>query len=379
MSSASPPATVRTIADLITSDLHAQASEPISRVVQLWDKHPGVDGMAVLGGTRVRYISRPRFFIQLGQRFGYSLFENRPVALLAEEGSTVEADMDPVEAISLATQRESGRIHDDLLVLESGRFRGLVSMRSLLTHHKSLLMHGIAERAALEESNRRLQETHREQGAFMAILIEQLRHPVTAMLGLLRGLEADAETARRHSQGLEGLLVRAREALAVVDDVQEMARLERGALQALPERFALPALIEQVVAEVTPRADGGGQRVVASCDTAPPDFATDPLLLRRILGRLLKNAADSNPERNTALVVEGTDQMLTVVVGVDTDGGPIPQAPSQLANARLATVRGLLGLLGGELEEWPHAGRGPLWVVRIPSATPAPGSTPIPQ
>src|SRR5262245_41435948 len=103
-----PP--VRVIADLITSDLHVSGSDAISRVAELWDKHAGVDGMAVLDGARVLYLSRARFYVQLGKRFGYSLFENRPVTLLAEEGSTVEADMDPVEVIAIATQREAERV-----------------------------------------------------------------------------------------------------------------------------------------------------------------------------------------------------------------------------------------------------------------------------
>src|SRR5262249_59706879 len=84
--------TVRTIADLITSDLCVDAREPIAKVVRIWEGHPGTDGMGVLDGPRVRYLSRARFFLQLGKRFGYSVFENRPVSLLTEDGSTVEAE-----------------------------------------------------------------------------------------------------------------------------------------------------------------------------------------------------------------------------------------------------------------------------------------------
>src|SRR5262249_12480501 len=54
--------TVRTIADLITSDLCVDAREPIAKVVRIWEGHPGTDGMGVLDGPRVRYLSRARFF-----------------------------------------------------------------------------------------------------------------------------------------------------------------------------------------------------------------------------------------------------------------------------------------------------------------------------
>jgi signal transduction histidine kinase len=112
------PSPVRTIGDLISHDLAVEANTSMAKVVRIFESHPDVDSLAVLGGGRIQLVSRARFFLQLGRRFGYALFENRPVSLLAEEGSVVEAAMEPIEVIQLATQRKSARIYDDILVVE---------------------------------------------------------------------------------------------------------------------------------------------------------------------------------------------------------------------------------------------------------------------
>ena len=195
---APPPAR---ISDLVSSTLQVSAAEPVAGVAKLWDLHPGDDGMAVVGGARVRYLSRSRFFLQLGRKFGYALFENRPVELLAEEGSAVDADVDPIEVISLASQREPERVFDDILVLRGGAFVGLVSMRSLIVHHRRLLVSGMAERAQLEETNRRLSELNRLQGELVAGLASELRTPISTVLGIARSLAADPVSALRHGAG----------------------------------------------------------------------------------------------------------------------------------------------------------------------------------
>ena len=75
-----------------------------------------------------------------------------------------------MEVISLATQREPERLYDDILVLSEGRYAGTVSMRSLLVHHKDLLLQSVAEIGTLGEEKARLRdearETERRRGAW---------------------------------------------------------------------------------------------------------------------------------------------------------------------------------------------------------------------
>jgi two-component system, cell cycle sensor histidine kinase PleC len=199
----------RTIADLVTSTLWLDASTPVGNVVRVFERDPVADSVAIVDGARVGLIARSRFFLQLGQRFGYSLYEHRPARLLMEEGSTVDEGADPVEVIALATQREPERLYDDILVLAEGRYAGTVSMRSLLVHHKDLLLASVAEIGALLAENARLREA-RERAA------EESRLIVHAMRGALRVLVSDTTLPGKHLRTVGDLLARTQELLGAL-------------------------------------------------------------------------------------------------------------------------------------------------------------------
>src|SRR5688500_8241927 len=90
------PAAPATIAALVTSDLCVPADAPIRRLVDLFEQQPGIASIAVVQAPgRVGLVARSRFFLQLGTRFGFSVFEKRPIGMVAEEGSVVQADAVP--------------------------------------------------------------------------------------------------------------------------------------------------------------------------------------------------------------------------------------------------------------------------------------------
>jgi len=150
------------------------------------------------------------------------------VALLAEDGSTVETDADPVEVISLATQRESARVFDDIIVVQRGRYVGTVSMRALLAHHKELLVQGIAERAILEERNRRLEEVGRIQAEFVANMTHELKSPLNTMLGVAQILKAEPAIDERHHRKLDLLMARGQDLLAIINNILDLSQIESG-------------------------------------------------------------------------------------------------------------------------------------------------------
>jgi signal transduction histidine kinase len=355
---------VRRIVDLVSSRLHVHADEPTGRVVKVWEEHPDEEGMAVVGGDRVRYLSRGRFFLQLGKKFGYSLFENRPVALLAEDGSSVEADVDPVEVISLASQRDPERVFDDVVVLERGAFLGLVSMRSLIVHHRGLLVEGMAERALLEEGNRRLREATRLQSAFASRLAAELREPVNTLAALARALAADAEVEARHGRTLAALAGRARDVVSFVNDLQDLARLEAGTLDAVPESVVPAACVQGAVDEA--RQSGRLRSLDVRVGHLERPFRTDPLFLERIVAGLLGFAATLDPAPAVRLDAATDESGLVLRLAV-TGGGPLHDAGAtgEASARRLAVVRGLVSCLGGTL----YSADGEL-AVRLP---PAPG------
>jgi signal transduction histidine kinase len=374
----------RTVADLVTSRLSAPGATPIGEVVRLFERNPEVDSLAVVNGSGegARLVSRARFFLQLGKRFGYSLFENRPVDLLAEEGSTVEASADPVEVIQLATQREDARIYDDILVLQQGRYVGTVSMRSLLAHNKDLLLASLAEVGALDSKYRELQELNRLQAEFMANVTHELRSPVNAILGLLQVMGLDAQLPDRHQRTLSALRLRAQDLATLIDNVLDAARLEAGALEPILEDVPLEPLLLDVLGAAEALVGAKPVEVRPAFRGLPPTLSTDAVYLKRILTNLLSNAVKFTDSGHIALHAAPGPGCLVIQVS-DTGAGIPPQDLPRLferfvqgGSARqrrggtglgLTIVKGLLAQLGGSIEVASRVGVGTTFTLRLPT------------
>jgi len=382
--SIAPQTAPRAISDLIASRLSVSSDTPIARVVKLFETHADVDAVAVLETGRARMVCRSRFFLQLGRRFGYSLYENRPVGLLAEEGSTVDADADPLEVITLATQRDSGRVYDDILVLRDGRFLGTVSMRSLLVHHKQLLATSMAELALLDERNRRLEELNRIQSEFVANMTHELRSPLNTMLGIASLLLGDDALPEAHRRQLFLLTARGQELLGVVSNILDLARLESGAASPLPEDVDVCAVLEEVVASAEHLLPGKLVSLQIAFRALPRTFVTDPVSLRRIVTNLLSNAVKFTDAGTVTLSAEGQGLWLAVRVsdtGIGIRDEDLPRLFkkfSQLESTKtkrhkgsglgLAIVKALVDQLGGTIGVESRVGAGTTFTVRLPSA-----------
>jgi signal transduction histidine kinase len=382
--STAPQTAPRAISDLIASRLSVGSDTPIARVVKLFETHADVDAIAVLEAGRARLVCRSRFFLQLGRRFGYSLYENRPIGLLAEEGSTVDADADPLEVITLATQRDSGRVYDDILVLRDGRFLGTVSMRSLLVHHKHLLATSMAELALLDERNRRLEELSRIQSEFVANMTHELRSPLNTMLGIASLLLGDDALPEAHRRQLFLLVARGQELLGVVSNILDLARLESGAASPLPEEVDVGAVLEEVAESAEHLLPGKLVNLKIAFRALPRTFVTDPVSLRRIVTNLLSNAVKFTDAGTVTLSAEGQGRWLLLRVsdtGIGIREEDLPRLFkkfSQLESTKtkrhkgsglgLAIVKALVDQLGGTVDVESRVGAGTTFTVRLPSA-----------
>jgi signal transduction histidine kinase len=372
-----------TIAGLVTSELCVPADAPIRRLLELFEQDPSIDSIAVIQAPgRVGLITRSRFFLQLGTRFGFSVFEKRPIGMLAEDGSVVQADVAPGDVVHLALQREPQRIYDDIIVMDGARFRGLVSMRSLMAHHKDLLAASLSELATLDERNRQLQELNRIQSEFMANMTHELRSPLNVILGVGRVLTGDPQTTPSQRRNLGVLMGRAHDLLAVVDNLLDLAKLEAKAMQPMLETVELEPFLDDVVAATEPLLQGRPIQLKVSYRALPKVIVTDALFLRRVLDNLLSNAAKFTEHGAITLAVHGDGDDLVVSV-IDTGVGMRPEDVARLfrrftqlestktkrragTGLGLAIVKGLVETLSGVLSVESQPGTGSIFAVHLP-------------
>jgi signal transduction histidine kinase len=371
------------IASLVTSDLCVPADAPVRVLIELFEKQPGLDSIAVIRAPgRVGLISRARFFLQLGTRFGFSVFENRPIEMLAEEGSVVQSDAVPADVVQLALQREPQRIYDDIIVMDGTRFRGLVSMRSLIAHHKDLLAASLSDLASLDERNRQLEELNRVQSEFMANMTHELRSPLNVILGVGRVLAGDPEATPPQKRNLRILMGRAHDLLGIVDNLLDLAKLEARAMLPVLETLALEAFLDDVVAATEPLLAGRPIQLKVDYRGLPRTIVTDPVFLRRVLDNLLSNAAKFTEHGTITLSAQGAGHEVALSV-IDTGVGMRPEDVARLfrrftqldasktkrragTGLGLAIVKGLVEVLSGVLSVDSQPGRGSIFTVHIP-------------
>jgi PAS domain S-box-containing protein len=235
----------------------------------------------------------------------------------------------------------------------------------------------VTEQRRAEEA---IREEARRKDEFLAMLGHELRNPLNAIRHAVQ-LAADAPDERAWAAGV---IDRQSAQLArMVDDLLDVARINRGLIELRPEAVELGAVLESAIAVVRPllaqrrhtftREIGVGLRVTG-----------DATRLEQVFVNLLNNAAKYTPEGGTiALTARQEDGQ--VVVRIADDGVGIAaellphvfdlfrQAESTLDRAPgglgigLNVVKSLVEMhLGRVTVESPGPGAGATFTVRLP-------------
>ncbi|WP_395791791.1 ATP-binding protein [Aquimonas sp.] len=128
------------------------------------------------------------------------------------------------------------------------------------------------------------------KGRFLATLGHEVRTPMTGLLGMNALLLASPLGAEQRRQA-EAVRRAGQMMLRLVNEALDLARIEAGRLELLPQSVSLPRLVDEVVELERPLAEGKGLRLLASVSAdAAMQIEADPLRLQQILLNLLGNA-----------------------------------------------------------------------------------------
>lgn len=226
----------------------------------------------------------------------------------------------------------------------------------------------------------RRREAERRKDELTALLVHDLKNPLTAISGHAQllatpDLEVDADAQRESARYIHSAAERLGRMLMNLLDI---GRAEDGLLTPRLERVELAPLLEELQAQVRRQLADKQQELVvlwprAEREAADARLQADPELLRRILLNLLDNAIKYTPRRRTVwLEVDGTERELELSV---RDQGPgIPEGYEERIFEKYVRLerdvrtaadasRGL-GLHFCKLAADAHGGR--IWVERNP-------------
>ncbi len=205
--------------------------------------------------------------------------------------------------------------------------------------------HGTAETARLarelDRTARRLHEAQcRERAAeasrreLVAYISHDLRTPLAAARAVLEALAdgvIDDDVPRYYATlGFE-----IERLSALVDELFELSRTQRGVLRLEYERVALCDLVSDVIASVAPIADAKGVRLDGrrDGDHARGDCDVAPAEMQRALRNVVDNAVRHTPPGRAVVVTASTDGAHAVVSVQDHGGGIRPDDLAHLFDA----------------------------------------------
>jgi len=170
-----------------------------------------------------------------------------------------------------------------------------------------------------------LDKEERARQTLIAGVSHDLRTPITALRLLAEAIDDDiADTAtRRQYAARMGTHVRALGAL--IDDLFELTRLERGDLDWTLEQVDLEDLVVETVAAMQPAAEERMVMVSAQREETMALALAHPERLQRVLTNLIQNAIRHTPPDGT-VTVRATRVGGSVEVEVADTGSGIPEA-----------------------------------------------------
>ena len=188
----------------------------------------------------------------------------------------------------------------------------------------SLLLKNARLYATLTGTVDELRRASRLKDHFLQNVNHELRTPLTAIVGwtdLFSEEELDEKTLRR---GIAQVRQSARVLLALIDDLLDLARMDRGSLSLDRRPVNLPDVVQRSIETVRMMAEGRSVALIqAPLPAQMVPFRADPLRLQQILWNLLANAIKFS-RRHGRVVVRIEREPERYVVSVEDDGIGIP-------------------------------------------------------
>ena len=223
------------------------------------------------------------------------------------------------------------RLTDEIAQFDSGEPRAAASEKAAepVPRDEIVALRGAFRQmsARIEAQWRALKQQDQERREMVANISHDLRTPLTSLHGYLETLSVKAEslTMEERQRYLAIALAQSAKVGGLAQALFELARLEHGMVQAVPEEFSMVDLTQDVLEKFALPAEAKHLQLRAGVPPALPTVSADLGMIERVLTNLLDNAIRHTPAGGT-VEIDLASQDGKVAVTVSDTGPGIPPA-----------------------------------------------------
>ena len=247
----------------------------------------------------------------------------------------------------------------------------------------------------IDEANRAqeaAEQANRSKSIFLANMSHELRTPLNAIIGYSEMLGEEAEDLGEESfvADLHKIHSAGRHLLGLINDVLDLSKIEAGKMALYLERFALPAVVDDVCTTIRPLIEKNGNALQVRYQGELGEMRSDLTKVRQMLFNLLSNASKFTENGTIGLTLSregegGAADWMSIEVADSGIGmseeqlGGLFRAFTQAdasttrkyggTGLGLAITRRFCEMMGGSIEVASELGKGAVFTVRLPAET----------
>jgi signal transduction histidine kinase/DNA-binding response OmpR family regulator len=247
-----------------------------------------------------------------------------------------------------------------------------------------------------------IQKTDQRKNEFLATLSHELRNPLAPMRAALHMLRSQSVDPDRSRTLLETMDRQVAQMSRLVEDLLDISRITRGAIELRRETLDAKQEIRNAVESCQGQLEIGGHKVALDLPKEPLQVVADRVRLQQILENVILNAAKYT-DHGGRIEIAAASTLSDIVISVRDNGigiSPdklqqvwdlfvqVDESPERIRKGLgigLALVRDLVKRHGGSVEAYSEGlGKGSTFTIRIPravrgdmlAAEPAPAAKP---
>lgn len=193
-----------------------------------------------------------------------------------------------------------------------------------------LMQRLFAKNETLFEDNRKLEVQDQVKASLMTNVGNELRSPISAIVGLSALLSEGAlgELNARQHDCVQSILSGSETMLRTLADLLVFTRIEAETFELERSRVSLGDLVHACVRRLRPRIDAKSQQIEVTLDPSIPELHADAERLHQAIGNLLDNAHTFTPAGGR-LRVHGRRAGAEIVLEIIDSGPGIPEIERQ--------------------------------------------------